>query len=70
MMKILVLVAVIAGVYFLFFRKPRKKPEKPPKEMEETLTPCEACGTYVSHDEAVIKDGRFFCSKSCAKLPR
>ncbi len=68
--KLLVLALLLVGVYFLFFRKPRKKPKAPPKHGEETLTPCEACGTYVSHGEAVIKDGRFFCSKSCAKLPR
>lgn len=68
--KLLVLAALIAGVYLLFFRKPRNKAGSDSETNEETLTPCEACGTYVSHHEAIIKNGKFYCSKSCAKLPR
>ncbi|MGE4294228.1 MAG: PP0621 family protein [Campylobacterales bacterium] len=65
--KILVLALILGAIYFLLFKK--KKP-KTPKDEGEELIPCEACGTYISPKEAILKDGRFFCSKSCAKLPQ
>lgn len=64
--KILVLALLLAAIYFLLFKK-KKKGSGP--QGEEELVPCETCGTYVSPHEAILKDGKFFCSKTCAKLP-
>ena len=44
----------------------RSQTKKKETEEEDTMVPCEKCGTYVAVDEAIIKDGRYYCSKSCA----
>ena len=79
MFKLLLTAAIIAGIYFFFIKKPqvtehrRKKAEEATRkrpetrcEEEDTMVPCAKCGTYVATDEAIIKDGRYYCSKSCA----
>ena len=59
--KILILVAIIAAVYYFFFKaKPITKQD------EETLVECKKCHTFVSSKEAIIKDGKYYCSKECA----
>lgn len=68
-LKLLLLIGVIAVVYFLFFKK--SKPiastdsQKKNKEDEETMVPCHKCGTYVATKEAFIKEGKYFCSEAC-----
>ncbi|DAB32133.1 MAG TPA: Prokaryotic metallothionein, partial [Sulfurospirillum sp. UBA11407] len=34
----------------------------------DIMIECSECTTFVSESEAIIKDGKFFCSKQCAKL--
>ncbi len=77
MIKLIVLGGLIYVVYLLFFknggvlqqtadatrRAARKKKER---DESETVVECAACGTYVSTKEAIIKDGKFYCSKKCA----
>lgn len=69
--KILLLVAVIAAVYFFFFKsKPVEKKKKTEKteskkiEGDETVE-CVTCGTYVALDDAIISNGKYYCSKEC-----
>ncbi len=69
--KLLIFVAVIALIYYFFFRKPKKAsgtdaPES--KRDEDIMVECAACGTFVSAKEAIIKEGRYYCSKACAEL--
>ena len=69
--KLLIFVAVIAVIYYVFFRK--KKPSddsgsKPTEKEGEIMVECARCGTFVSADEAIIKEGRYYCSKACAEL--
>ncbi|MDR3347948.1 MAG: hypothetical protein LBN32_04970 [Helicobacteraceae bacterium] len=45
----------------------RKKQHNHNSEIEE-LIKCENCGIYISQKEAIIKSGKYFCSKSCAGL--
>ena len=74
--KLLVIVLVIAAIYYLFIRKPVKKSEEPTqtgskkqdKKLEDIMVECTKCGTFVSSKEALIKDGQYFCSKECAGL--
>ena len=75
--KLLVIVLVIGAIWYLFFRKPAKKTptdtgstgsKKEDKKLEEIMVECAKCGTFVSSKEAIIKDGRYFCSKACAEL--
>ncbi|BBG65055.1 hypothetical protein NNO_0352 [Hydrogenimonas sp.] len=75
MLKIVLTIAVIAAVYFFLIKKPaiekRRKDRaeteaKKPGPDEEIMVECEKCGTFVSSKEAIIVDGKFYCSKSCA----
>lgn len=75
--KLLVIALVIGAVYYLFFRKPTKKREETTtdssskqqdKKLDDVMVECAKCGTFVSSKEAIIKDGRYFCSKECAEL--
>jgi uncharacterized protein len=61
LLKLLLLAAVIGAVYYFFIKK---KPQIP-KETE-TMVECQKCSTFVSNKEAIIKDGKYYCSKECA----
>ena len=61
--KILLLVAIVAGVYYFFIKK-----KAPSIQGSETMVECKKCGTFVSDKEAIIKNGAFYCSKECAKV--
>ncbi len=64
--KLLLLAAIVAGVYYLFI-KPKPTLKRPDKRgEEEELVECAKCKTFVSSKEAIIKDGKYYCSKECA----
>ncbi len=67
MLKWLLVVAVVAGVYFFFIKK---KPlsttgVKQDRQESDEMLECAECGTYCSTDDAFIKEGKFYCSKEC-----
>jgi len=71
--KLLVFVLVITAIWFFFFRKKRSDSTPPAKDttnasLEESMNACPKCGTFVALDDAIIKDGRYYCSKTCAEL--
>jgi len=77
MLKILLTIAVIAGIYFFLIKKPQvaqKRQERAEderrkyKDDEDIMVECEKCGTFVSSKEAVIVDGKYYCSKNCAGI--
>ncbi len=72
LMKILLLAVVIFGIYYFFIKqKPIKniKKETPKKDIDEDImVECTKCKTYVSNKEAIIKNGKYYCSKECAGL--
>ena len=67
MLKFIILAGILYGVYYLFFRKPvittTKKPDI--KKNSETMVECKKCEAFVSVNEALIVDGKYFCSKEC-----
>jgi|SaaInl8_200m_RNA_FD_contig_41_282991_length_425_multi_1_in_0_out_0_2 uncharacterized protein len=70
--KLLVIALVFGAIYYFFFRKPKtvekskKNPKKPKHDqIEDTMIACPSCGTFVSTDDAFIKNGQYFCSKAC-----
>ena len=68
-MKLLLLAAVIGIVYFLFFKEKSIAVTKPkasnaPKDSEDTVE-CSKCGVFVAVSEALIKEGRYYCSIEC-----
>ncbi len=70
--KLLVFAVVIFIVYTLFFKSSRGKVEQPKKKNRQnesdTMVECVKCSVFVSEKDAIIKDGRFYCSKECAGL--
>lgn len=68
--KLLAIVVVLILVYMVFFKKNReqdiaKKDE--PDQITDTLVECPTCGTYVSKDEGILSNGKYYCSKGCLK---
>lgn len=71
LLKILLIVALIAAVYFIFFKKKpirqnhdkeaNKKNQHPSSDMVE----CASCGIYTEADDAIISNGKYYCSKEC-----
>jgi uncharacterized protein len=76
--KLIILAAVVYVVYVLFFRdgnlldkvkEQKGKMSKRKKEEDiETVVECHACGVFVSVEEAILKDGHYYCSKKCAGI--
>jgi uncharacterized protein len=74
LMKGLLLAGVLFIIYIAFFKKPNKvenssrKKSKKEAPKGDVMMECAKCETFVSEDEAIIKDGKFYCSKKCAGL--
>lgn len=65
MIKLLVLAGVIAAVYFIFFKKKSLTPPSSDMSKDEAMIPCAECGTYVQVKEALMRDGKYYCSREC-----
>ena len=66
--KLLLLGVVLFGVYLVFFKKNREKDiKKRNDEITDTLVECPKCGTYVSKDDAILSNGKYFCSQECLR---
>lgn len=65
--KVLAIAAVLFLVYMIFFKKSRvqNKKESDQEQITDTLVECPKCGTYVSKDEAILSNGKYYCSKEC-----
>ncbi|XPV70272.1 MAG: PP0621 family protein [Halarcobacter sp.] len=65
--KVLAILAVLFLVYIVMFKKDREKEvnKKEDEKIEDIMVECPSCGTYVSKKEAIISNGKFFCSKEC-----
>ncbi|MFK5882605.1 MAG: PP0621 family protein [Sulfurospirillum sp.] len=69
--KLLIFGLVVFIVYTLFFKssrgKVRQEKKRDKKKIDsDTMVECANCSVFVSESEAIIKDGRFYCSKECA----
>ncbi|MBD3840480.1 MAG: hypothetical protein IE909_01115 [Campylobacterales bacterium] len=66
--KVLAVVAVLLLVYIVFFKRNRIK-DKPndQSQIEDIFVECPKCGTYVSKQDGILSNGKYFCSKECLK---
>lgn len=64
MAKVLLVLAIIITIYFIFFRK---KPMKNSDENEASfeMVECKVCKTYTPKQEAIKKGDSYFCSVKC-----
>ena len=66
--KFLIFAVIMFIIYTLFFKKsaPKKSTKRKSEDDGEIMVECCECSTFVSKDEAIIKNGKFYCSKECA----
>lgn len=66
-LKILAAAVVLFLIYIVLFKKDREKDvKKEDKEkIEDVMVECPSCSTFVSKKEAILSNGRYFCSKEC-----
>lgn len=66
-LKILAVVVMAFLVYILFFKKNREKElfTKKNEKITDEMMECPTCKTYVSQKEALLSNGKFYCSKEC-----
>lgn len=72
-LKLLLVIAVIAVVYFMFIKKKplknsgtRKKSTKPKEPIESNdMVECSTCGIYSELDESILSSGKYYCSNEC-----
>jgi len=70
MIKYLVVIGVIAFIYYVFIKKkPIKKPSKDKTEDTKTneMVECSTCHIYCELDEAILSNGHYYCSDECLK---
>lgn len=68
--KILLFLLALFLVYLVFFKKSREQQVKQndnSKTDEDIMVECPTCKVFVSKKEAILSNGRYFCSKECLK---
>jgi len=63
--KLLVLAAVLYLVYTVFFKRRLNNKSKDSSEEVDTMVECPTCKTYVARDDAILSNGKYYCSKEC-----
>lgn len=69
-LKILLVAGVIALVYFMFIKKkPAVKNSGKDKRKDEIqssdMVECSTCSIYCEIDDAILSNGKYYCSKEC-----
>ena len=64
--KLLLLAVVLYVIYFMLFKK-TKNISSDIQEDEELMIECPTCSTYISKKEAIISQGKYYCSKECIR---
>jgi len=69
-LKVLLIGAVIYIVYIMFFKQKNinnstGKREKKENVQANEMVECTQCGIYVEISEAILSNGKYYCSKEC-----
>ncbi len=68
MLKYLLVVGVIAFVYFFFIKKkPMRNSSGDTKLEASDMVECPTCGTYCEVGESILSGGKYYCSQECLK---
>ena len=72
-MKLLLVIGVIAFVYFLFIKKKpdasnntTKTSDKNEKLQGNDMIECPSCGIFFEVDDGLLSSGKYYCSSECA----
>ena len=68
-LKALLVIGVIAVVYFMFIKKKAstvagKTTKKETREANE-MVECVSCGVYIEINEAILSSTKYYCSNEC-----
>lgn len=70
-LKILLVIGVIAIIYYMFIKKKPLTKEKSRSKKDATyandMVACAHCELYVDIDEAILSNGKYYCSQECLK---
>jgi uncharacterized protein len=64
MSRLIFIVAVVAGVYWLLKSYSKKPPKKTETEVSEDMVRCSHCGVHLPKSESILSGGNFFCSEA------
>lgn len=66
-LKFIAVAVVLFLIYIVLFKKGREKSvtKKEDEKIEDIMVECPTCSTFVSKKEAVLSNGKFFCTKDC-----
>ena len=70
-LKILLVIGVVAFVYFMFIKKKPLKnssnfsSKKEDKLESNDMVECSTCGVYVELDESILSSNKYYCSDEC-----
>lgn len=67
-LKAIFIIALLFLIYIYFFKKNREKDiqnKKKDEKIIDEMVECPSCKTYVSQKEALLSNGKFYCSKEC-----
>jgi uncharacterized protein len=70
MIKWLVVIGVIVAVYFFFIKKKpqvSKNDKKQASNDAQEMVECAKCGVYVEVKEAILSNGKYYCSNECLR---
>ena len=66
LLKVIAVILIGFIIYLLFFKNRRVDGvKKNDKLISEEMVECPTCSTYVSQKEAILSNGKFYCSKEC-----
>ena len=66
-LKVAAVIFIIFLIYILFFKRNRERSihDKKNEKITDEMTECPSCKTYVSQKEAILSNGKFYCSEEC-----
>ena len=71
MLKYLVVIGVIAFVYYFFIKKKStiasNSESNSSKSQSNDMVECSKCGTYAQIDDSILSDGKYYCSQECSQ---
>ena len=65
-LKIILVAIALFLLYVFVFKKAREKSvAKKDEAIIDEMIECGSCKVFVSKNEAILSDGKYFCSKEC-----
>jgi len=67
-LKLLLVIGVIATVYFMFIKKKpqvEKTADKKDEQKSSDMVECATCKIYCALEDSLISGGKYYCSKEC-----